>query len=563
MNSAMNSGEDVVPAAIAATSTPETIEGAASLLAEGGSATDAVLSTALAQIASCAGCWVSAAGILSFVHFDAATGTVTSLNGGFNTPCNETNPLSIPRFGQPSGRSVLVPGFPAALFTAHSRFGRISLARVFAHAMSIAEEGFPVDETFARIVRRRRKVLTRLPEGRALFLQHKGSLPEPGHRLHQPLLAETLRAAASTGPEHFYNGQWARQLVAAVRREGGRMTLEDLAAYRAQWTEPVMAQVGQTTVFGPGLPALGGVYLAEALHVAQAAAASMLNDEAAQRLFWLMQITRARYFASFLEPRQRIDPAVAAALWEEIRKRRRFQLVDAIAVMKAWRLHSDAVVAVDRYGNAAALCHSINTLFWGHTGLFVGGVSIPDAAAHQKHAVLHAGPGRRLPDSMNPAIAVAGKEGLLACSAVGASLHEVTVDTLVALLLRGEALDSLATAPAFLSPAWTGLFRLAWVDRPTLGRLAEALFAAGVCVLLPSKRLTRSVLDVPVRVVDGAIAPATIDRIRRSGQRIDVLERDALPTLWVGLAVDRPAQTRTTKIRSSAHNDLGASIQVL
>ena len=46
--------------------------------------------------------------------------------------------------------------------------------------------------------------------------------------------------------------------------------------------------------------------------------------------------------------------------------------------------HSDAVVAVDRWGNAAAIVHSINTVTWGETGIFVDGISIPDAAAFQQ-----------------------------------------------------------------------------------------------------------------------------------------------------------------------------------
>lgn len=563
----MNSG-DRGPAAISATSTAETVEGAACILADGGSATDAVLSTALAQIACCAGSWVSLAGILSFIHFDASTGAVTSLNGGFDTIREETNPLSIPSFGKPSGRSVLVPGFPAALFAAHSRYGRMSVARVFAHAIGIAEEGFVIDERFSRILQRRRKALTRLPEGRGLFFDRDGCLPQPGQRLRQPAFAATLRAAVSTGPEHFYDGDWARQLVAAVRRERGRMTREDLAQYRPEWCDPVKAKIGKATVFAPGLPALGGVYLVEALHLAEAAAATpgagvfTPDHDTAERLFWLMQITRARYFASFLDASERLDPAVALALWREIHQRRVFQFIDGLALMECFG-HSDSVVAIDRWGNAAALCHSINTLFWGHTGLFVGGVSIPDAASHQQRAVLQAGPGGRLPDYMNPAISLQGSEHVLACSAAGASLHEVTVETLVEVFMRRKALDALSRAPPFLSPAWTRLFRLASVNERVLGALADLLFSAGVRVLLPFPRLARWALDVPARVVRGAIAPGSISRIREMGQRIAVLERDPLPTFWVGLTLDRTTKKHSGRIRSSACDGIKVGVTLI
>ena len=44
-------------------------------------------------------------------------------------------------------------------------------------------------------------------------------------------------------------------------------------------------------------------------------------------------------------------------------------------------VHSDANVVVDASGNMAVLLHSINTLNWGTTGIFVDGVSIPDSGA--------------------------------------------------------------------------------------------------------------------------------------------------------------------------------------
>jgi len=50
--------------------------------------------------------------------------------------------------------------------------------------------------------------------------------------------------------------------------------------------------------------------------------------------------------------------------------------------------HSDAIVAVDRWGNVAALLHTINTVSWGETGIFVDGVSIPDSGAIQQQTIL-------------------------------------------------------------------------------------------------------------------------------------------------------------------------------
>ena len=111
----------------------------------GGSAVDAALVTSFAQIALAAGSWVSYAGILSLVHYDAATGEVRSLNGGFRRFLEEDDPLSIPTSPEPSGRTALVPGFFAAAWRAHQTYGRLSWADLLAPAIFVAEQGFLLD----------------------------------------------------------------------------------------------------------------------------------------------------------------------------------------------------------------------------------------------------------------------------------------------------------------------------------------------------------------------------------------------------------------------------------
>ena len=54
-------------------------------LKKGGRAADAALATALAQVVEFGGCYVSYAGILSMIYYEADTRTVHYLNAGFNT----------------------------------------------------------------------------------------------------------------------------------------------------------------------------------------------------------------------------------------------------------------------------------------------------------------------------------------------------------------------------------------------------------------------------------------------------------------------------------------------
>jgi len=76
-------------------------------LRQGGSALDAVLTTALAQITLSGGGPVSFAGILTLVYYEADSGEVYLLNGGWDIPQGQASGNDIPTCSNtPDGRQV-------------------------------------------------------------------------------------------------------------------------------------------------------------------------------------------------------------------------------------------------------------------------------------------------------------------------------------------------------------------------------------------------------------------------------------------------------------------------
>ena len=116
--------------------------------------------------------------------------------------------------------------------------------------------------------------------------------------------------------------------------------------------------------------------------------------------------------------------------------------------------HSSAVVAVDKQGNVAAVLHSCNCLLWGTTGIFVDGISIPDAATFQQDAIARAGAGIRLPETTNPVIVLKNGEPVLASSTIGSALHEVTLQNLINVLDLGMDPQRAVNQPDFQGPFW-------------------------------------------------------------------------------------------------------------
>jgi gamma-glutamyltranspeptidase/glutathione hydrolase len=447
------------------------------VLRQGGSAADAVLATSLAQITLAMGSWVSYAGILTMVYFDAGSARFYNLNAGFNTVAGEDDPMTIPAQTnvlsprpdaeiRPSGRTALVPGYMAGVRAAHERFGKLDFKDLFAPAIYYAEHGFELTPFHAGLVKLRQKVLSRLPATQALFTKPDGSWVAEGDLFKQPELAVTLRRVADRGADHMYTGEWGRKFVEAVRRDGGKMTMDDLKNYDVIWSDPLEISYGGYRIYAPGLPAQGGIHVAEALNVASQAGLSGMGhySESARAFFWLNQITNLMAL-SFM-PGQTVsqllggaDGSLAARAGVEHARRvwslmssGRFPLTKVPTSDEP--KHSDAIVAIDRWGNIASLVHTSNTAVWGTTGIFVDGVSIPDPAAFQQRLIAQTGPGKRLPDPTEPLIIARDGKPVAALSSIGAGLHQKTLSVLLNLMDFGMSIKQAIDAPGLNSPKY-------------------------------------------------------------------------------------------------------------
>jgi gamma-glutamyltranspeptidase/glutathione hydrolase len=389
-------------------------------LEAGGTAVDAALATAFTQIASAAGCWVSYAGLFTMVHFEAATGEVTSLNAGFRTFVEETDPATIPAAPEPSGRTALVPGFFAGAWAAHQRFGRLPWADLLAPAIWITE-GVPLGESLGAMLAMREPVLQRTPEARAALLPD-GTLPQVGDRFVQAELGATLRIVAERGIDHLYRGAWAQRFVDVVRREGGKARLADLSSYQPIWATPLTGEAYGVTLHGLGAPDTGGAALIEGLKVAQALGIGDVQTDP-EALHLLVQVARASHTLRDVPPAERVSDEHAERVAKGIRETGRAPLPSAFSPGS----HSDFSLAADAEGNVVAVCHSINTAAFGNTGIFIDGISIPDAASFQQPALAELEPGSPLPNPTNPTIVLRDGKPVLASSSIGAGLVETTL----------------------------------------------------------------------------------------------------------------------------------------
>ncbi len=438
----------------------------------GGSAIDAAITTALAQICLAGGSWVSYAGFTQIMYFEASSGRVHNLNAAFNIPRNETDPLSIPKDDPakpgaplPDARTALVPGFMAGIEAAHQRWGKLPFKSLFEPAIHFAEQGFPASTLLAGMMVGKQEVLSRLPATKAVYTKPDGGFYAVGETFKQPGLAKTLRICATEGVQsHIYEGEWAEQFVAAVQADGGKITMEDMRNYQVMFPEPASTRYGNRDVHTVGLPAYGGIHVLQSLnlmdvmgmrdhgHYAQSPDALFRLIQAGTalrtRIFWAMESKEVPGIDLSLAERYR--KSTAEALWQAAQEGR---IPDALLPPPTPSDHSDGLAVIDAQGNVVAMTHTINTGAWGSTGINVGGISIPDSAKFQQQQIANAGPGQRLPDPTAPLIVTQEGRPVLAFGSIGSGLHWKTLCALSSALDFGmdpkQAIDTPALMDSF------------------------------------------------------------------------------------------------------------------
>jgi gamma-glutamyltranspeptidase/glutathione hydrolase len=205
------------------------------------------------------------------LYREAKTGKVYALNGSGEagsraTPAffAERNLDAIPGSGI---LSVSVPGAVRMWEDALQRFGTIRLSAALAPAIEYASKGFTVSNRLSSDIAESRRVVAADSVLARTYLVN-GAAPRPGTILRQPDLAETFRTIAREGSAAYYGGSIGRAIAASMEREGGLVTLADLARHKSTWVDPI-----ETTYRGHRVlafpPNTQGVTLLEQLNIAE------------------------------------------------------------------------------------------------------------------------------------------------------------------------------------------------------------------------------------------------------------------------------------------------------
>jgi len=174
-----------------------------------------------------------------------------------------------PAKSRDSALSIGVPGTVAGLALAHEKYGsgKLPLADLIEPAITLARNGVEILDDTADSLPQAQERIARWHSSAPVFLSSDGSVLSPGQDLLQPDLAATLNVIARDGPKGFYEGPVAEKIVAAVRKAGGIITVDDLKNYHAILRAPVRGNYRGYDIISMPPPSSGGVHLIEVLNI--------------------------------------------------------------------------------------------------------------------------------------------------------------------------------------------------------------------------------------------------------------------------------------------------------
>jgi gamma-glutamyltranspeptidase/glutathione hydrolase len=442
----------------------------AEILEQGGNAIDAAVAMGFAiGVVEPYNSGVGA--IAELVYYDAASQRTVVVDGTAPLPRTiRPDELDLVETGERSGvyqwpatrddanntgyRAVAVPGTPACLLEAHTRFGRLSREQVIAPAIRLAEDGFELDWHVAYTTMLQYDRLMKYPASRAVFLAPGGAPwrgpthSQPGQRLIQKDLARTLGVIAEQGADGFYRGEIARLIADDMRANGGLLDEQDLADFRVRIWEPALTGEyhGYTIVHAPANN--GGPTVLQMLNIVEGFNLGELGWNSAQTLHLEIEAMRRAFADRFLhlgdpdfcpipydgvvskayaerlragiDPRRATPDVGAGDPWAYQESGRQATAVGrGVAEGEGLTTH---LCAVDRDRNMVSLTSTLGDYFGSAVVAAGTGVVLNNGAMWfdpRPGSIVSVGPGKRIMTAATPTLVLRDGQPLLAVGAPG------------------------------------------------------------------------------------------------------------------------------------------------
>ncbi|WP_432322137.1 gamma-glutamyltransferase [Yersinia enterocolitica] len=447
------------------------------ILKMGGNAVDAAVAVGYAQAVVNPCCGNIGGGGFMTIHL--ADGTDTFINFRETAPAAASADMYLDKEGKVTKDASLygylaagVPGTVLGMDSAQKKYGKLTRQQVMAPAIKLAREGFVLTRADTDILDTTVKRFRQDPESARIFLRKNGEALQPGDRLIQADLADTLTAISEKEPDAFYQGKIPQSVEAAAKKGGGILTTADFANYKITETAPITCSYrGYKFVSSPP-PSSGGVTLCETLNVLEGYDLKSMGFNSAAYIHTLTEAMRHAYMDrnTFLgDPefvKNPIDRLLSKSYAADIRK----QIVankatPSVEVQPGMQPHEKPETThysiVDHDGNAVSTTYTVNGRFGAvviapGTGFFLNDemddftvkVGEQNLYGLVQGATNSIAPGKRPLSSMSPTLVTKdGKTFMVLGSPGGSQIITITLQTALNVIDHGMAPQEAVDAP--------------------------------------------------------------------------------------------------------------------
>lgn len=439
---------------IVCTEQPLATQAAMRILAEGGSAIDSALAAAT-TLTVVSPCMNGIGGDLFAIIWDGEK--LHGLNASGAAPGAWT-PEYFSKYEKMPSRgwdSVTVPGVVSGWVELSRRFGKLPFERLFDSAIHYARNGYIVSPIVSRQWETQIEEIVNIP-GFAEAFAPQGKAPAAGTRFICPGQADTLKAIAESNGESFYRGDLAHKIADHAQRTGGAITLEDLAAHRADWVEPISMNYGSISLHeigpsGQGIGALMALGMLEAAKAHQHPLDSVAFFHSQIEAMKLAFADINRYVA---DPAHMLE-VTAENLLDTAYLAARAQAIDPAKAQYPGpgKPHKGGTTYLTVADSSGMMVSLIQSNFKG----FGSGIVIPDTgiAMHNRGWGFslvpghpnQVGPGKRPFHTIIPGFVMSGSKPLMSFGVMGGSLQAQGHVQVCARLLHGQNPQAIVDAP--------------------------------------------------------------------------------------------------------------------
>jgi gamma-glutamyltranspeptidase / glutathione hydrolase len=347
------------------------------------------------------------------------------------------------------------------------RFGRLDLDTVMQPAIRHAERGFRATPYLVAAVTETAPDLARFPETARTFLP--GGAPiKAGDLIAMPEYAATLRLIAAKGPGVLYGGDLGATVADYMRREGGIITLDDLARYETIERRPIRGRYRGFEVTGAPPPTAGGLHLVEMLNILEGFDPRRVGFGTADYFHLIAEVLKIGFAdrnactgdPAFVDiPVERlVSKEYAAARRAQIRPDRAGEyaaIVGMTGSVATGSTHTTHVTTADADGNVVAMTQTINDLFGSKATVPGTGMLLNNTMAlFDPHPGTPASiaPGKRVTSSMAPTIVLRdGRPAWALGLPGGVRIFTSVFQAVVNLIDHGMSLQEALEAPRIWS----------------------------------------------------------------------------------------------------------------